>query len=219
MFSRRSPVEVEGKAERNRSAITFDNLTLPNARAAKSSAFVARSFQRPALRPAIRSKSMKRITFALATALILGALTIALPKVKSDVKANPVAPSAALTFADPCTNVKARFKNQHYSGGQIKFQRIKFYNHDSGNWYTEDVNNLICNQDQLCTTAGNNLRDSEGENLTKFQLIYKYKGPGSAANWSGEVISPVFSVTAGNERCTANKMYGGPSWAVTGRSN
>jgi hypothetical protein len=162
---------------------------------------------------------MKRITFALAAALILGALTIALPKLKSAVKANPVAPPAALTVVDPCTNVKARFKNQHYAGGQIKFQRIKFYNRDSGNWYTEDVNNLICDQGQLCTTAGNNLRDSEGEDLTKFQLIYKYKGPGSAANWSGEVISPVFSVTAGNERCTANKMYGGPSWAVTGTSN
>jgi hypothetical protein len=31
MFSRASPVEVEGKAERLRSAITFDNPTRPNA--------------------------------------------------------------------------------------------------------------------------------------------------------------------------------------------
>lgn len=162
---------------------------------------------------------MKRITFTLATALILGALAISLPKYESGVQATSVAPPAAVTFADPCTNVKVRFKNQHYSGGQIKYQRIKFLNHDSGNWYTEDVNNLICNQGDLCSTTGNNLRDSEGENLTKFQLIYKYKGPGSAANWSGEVISPVFSVTAGNERCTANRTYGGPSWTVTGYSN
>lgn len=162
---------------------------------------------------------MKKITFAVAMTLILGALTIALPKLKSDVKANPVAAPAATSFADPCTNVKVRFKNQHYAGGQIKFQRVKFFNHDSGNWYTEDVNNLTCNQGDLCSTTGNNLRDSEGENLTKFQLIYKYKGPGSAANWSGEVISPQFSVTTGNERCTANRTYGGPSWTVTGSSN
>jgi hypothetical protein len=162
---------------------------------------------------------MKKTTFAVATTLILGALTLALPKLKSEVKANPVGKPTAVPFIDPCTNVKVRFKNQHYSGGQIKFQRIKFLNRDSGNWYTEDVNNLICNQGELCTTTGNNLRDSEGEDLTKFQLIYKYKGPGAAANWSGEVTSPQFSVTEGNYRCAANRTYGGPSWTVTGTSN
>jgi len=35
MFSRASPVEVEGKAERLRSAKTFDNPTRPNARGAE----------------------------------------------------------------------------------------------------------------------------------------------------------------------------------------
>src|SRR5262249_32463305 len=86
MFSRCSPVEVEGKAERPRSAITFDNLT--------------------------RSKEMKRITFALATALILGALTIALPRLRSNVQANPVAkPAAPQIGPDHCGNVKFQFVN------------------------------------------------------------------------------------------------------------
>lgn len=59
---------------------------------------------------------MKRITFAVAAALILGAATLALPKLKSDVRANPVAKPVAAPLGDACTNVKVRFKNQHYTG-------------------------------------------------------------------------------------------------------
>ena len=39
---------------------------------------------------------MRKVTLAVATALVLGALTIALLKLKSDVHANPVAIPAAL---------------------------------------------------------------------------------------------------------------------------
>src|SRR5215510_9883247 len=98
MFSRRPPVEVEGKAERPRSATTVDNQT--------------------------RSKTMKRIAFAVATALILGALTLALPKLKSDAKANPVAkPAAPQMGPDACKNVKFQFKSNRHFGEVVEYGR------------------------------------------------------------------------------------------------
>jgi hypothetical protein len=78
MFSWFSVVEVEGKAERPHSEITFDNQT--------------------------RGKTMKRITFAIATALILGAHTLSLPKFKPDVKASLLAEPAA-SLGDACKNL------------------------------------------------------------------------------------------------------------------
>src|SRR5262245_32825066 len=100
MFSRRSPVEVEGIAERRCSAITSDNT--------------------------IRSKAMNRITFALVTALALAAITFSVTKLEFDVQANPVAEPAAAPLGDACQNVKFKFTNQHRSGGKIRFQRIRY---------------------------------------------------------------------------------------------
>src|SRR5262245_46565514 len=111
MFSRRSPVEVEGKAERRRSATTVDNQT--------------------------RSKTMKRITFAVATALILGALSLALPKLKSDAKANPVAKPALQIGPDACKNVKFQFKNTRNNGEIIRAQKIEYHQLVKNNWRNE----------------------------------------------------------------------------------
>jgi len=157
---------------------------------------------------------MRRITFALAIALILGALTISLPKFKSNVQANPVANPMAVSFGDACQNVRFKFTNKHHSGGKIRFQRIRYYNKANGNWQTEDVNNADCNQNATCTTTGNNLRDSEGEDLTKFRLVYKYLPTGAGANWSDEVESGDLAPT--NPVCNANKTYGPGSqgWVI-----
>ncbi|MCI0391476.1 MAG: hypothetical protein MOB07_22265 [Acidobacteria bacterium] len=157
---------------------------------------------------------MKRITFTLALGLILSALAISVAKFESNVQANPVAIPAAVPFGDACQNVSFKFTNRHDSGGQIKFQRIKFLNRANGNWQTEDVNNVVCNQGATCTTTGNRLRDAEGEDLTKFRLVYKYKGTGAAANWSDEVQSGVLEPT--NPTCNANKTYGPGSegWVI-----
>ncbi len=158
---------------------------------------------------------MKRITFALAAGLILSALAISLPKFESNVRANPAAETASVPVGDACRNISFKFTNQLSSGGQIKFQRIKFRNKATGNWYTENVNNMTCNHGKTCTTSGNNLRDSEGEDLTKFILVYRFKSPGAAANWSDEVESVVFEPT--NPTCNANRTYGPGSqgWVIT----
>jgi hypothetical protein len=149
---------------------------------------------------------MKRILFALTAGIILSGLAISLLKFESNVHANPAAEPAAVPFGDACKNIRFKFTNQHHEGGQIQFQRIKYFNKANGSWQTEDVNNAICNQGATCTTTGNNLRDSEGEDLTKFRLVYKFKGKGAAANWSDEVESGDLAPT--NPTCTANKTYG-----------
>jgi hypothetical protein len=191
MFSRFSPVEVEGKAERSRSAITFDNPT--------------------------RSKTMKRITFAVGTALILGALTLALPKLKSEVKANPVAKPAAPQFgSDLCKNVKFQFKNTRSNGEIIRAQKIEFHKKVKDQWRTELTNFSIgeCPNGSTCTTQGDNLADSKGVEIDKVKLHFQWKSNKAGSNWSDTIESTIKNVSASEQVCTENKYYGGSSWKI-----
>jgi hypothetical protein len=157
---------------------------------------------------------MKRVTFAVAAGLIFSSLTISLSSPQSSVQAKPVSKTAGAPVGDACRNVAFKFTNRHNSGGQIRFQRIRFFNQANGDWQSEDVPNITCNQGATCTTNGNNLRDSEGENLTQFRLVYRYKPTGPGANWSDEVETGIFRPT--NSTCRANKTYGPGSdgWVI-----
>jgi hypothetical protein len=193
MFSRRSPVEVEGKAERLRSATTVDNQ--------------------------IRSKTMKRITFAVTTALILGALTLALPKLKSDAKANPVAkPAAPQIGPDACKNVKFQFKNNRSNGEIIRAQKIEYHQLVKNNWRTELVefstSNGECGNGSICTTKGDNLADSKGVQLDKIKLHFQWKSTKPGSNWSDTIVSSVKTVASSEQVCTENKYYGGSEWII-----
>jgi hypothetical protein len=150
--------------------------------------------------------------FAFVSALIVSAFAVSLPNLESNVQAKPLSEPAP--FGDACRNVSFKFTNEHRSGGQIRFQRIKYYNQANGQWQTEDVPNTTCPQGSTCVTNGNNLRDSEGENLTKFRLVYKYKPASAGANWSDEVETG--DLIPGNAQCRANKTYGPGSdgWVV-----
>lgn len=156
---------------------------------------------------------MRRMMFALAAPLILGALTISLPQLESKAEASPVA-EPVVVFGDACRRVSFKFTNRHNSGGQIKFQRIRYYNRANGRWQSEDVSNLICNQGQTCTTNNNNLRDSEGEDITKIRLVFKYKPASAGANWSDEVQTGDLIPT--NPTCNADRTYGPGSegWVI-----
>src|SRR5262249_21533441 len=159
MFSRRPPVEVEGKAERRSSATTVDNQT--------------------------RSKTMKRIAFAVATAIILGALTLALPKLKSDAKANPVVkPAAPQIGPDACKNVKFQFKNTRSNGELIRAQKVEYHQLVKNNWRTELTSFSIgdCANGSICTTKGDDLADSKGVQIDKVKLHYQWKENKGAAN-------------------------------------
>jgi len=125
--------------------------------------------------------------------------------------------SAAMAYAgDACKNVKFQFTNKHNSGGTIEVHQIKYFNKANGTWQTEDVKHFECPQSHTCTTTGDNLRDSEGEQLTKFRLVYRYKGPKQTDNWSDEVEGGIKEPD--NPTCNANKTYpgGNHSWTIFG---
>jgi hypothetical protein len=191
MFSRRSPVEVEGKAERRRSATTVDNQT--------------------------RSKTMKRIAFAVATALILGALTLALPKLKSDAKANPVAkPAAPQIGPDACKNVKFQFKNTRNNGEIIRAQKIEYHQLVKNNWRTELTSFSVgdCSNGSICATKGDDLADSKGVQIDKVKLHFQWKSNKAGANWSDTIESTIKTVPSSEQVCTENKYYGGSEWKI-----
>lgn len=115
--------------------------------------------------------------------------------------------SATIAHAsDTCKNVKFKFTNKHNSGGMIELHQVKYFNKANGEWRTEDVKSLDCAQGHTCTTSGDNLTDSEGEELTKFHFVYRYKGTKSTDNWSDYVEGG--DKIPDDPTCFANKVYG-----------
>jgi hypothetical protein len=111
---------------------------------------------------------------------------------------------------DACTDVKFEFTNKHSSGRSIKVMQVKYYNKANGKWQTEDVKNKECAYGATCTTDGDNLRDSEGEELTKFRFIFKYKetdGDWSDKDEGGDKVPD-------DPTCNAGKKYG--PFSITG---
>src|SRR5262249_32712990 len=125
--------------------------------------------------------------------------------------------SAAIAHAgDACKNVKFKITNKHESGGSIEIRQIKYFNKANGAWQTEDVLNFVYAQGHTCTTLGDNLRDSEGEDLTKIRFVYRYKGPKSTDNWSDTIEGG--DKVPDNPTCFANKTYGpgDKGWTIFG---
>jgi hypothetical protein len=124
---------------------------------------------------------------------------------------------AAIAHAgDACKNVKFKYTNKHNSGGIIEVRQVKYFNKANGVWQTEDVSHFDCAQGKTCTTTGDNLADSEGEDLTKIRFIYRYKGPKSTDNWSDDVEGG--DKIPDNPTCVANKTYGpgDDGWTIFG---
>jgi hypothetical protein len=114
--------------------------------------------------------------------------------------------AAAPMFGDACKNVKFKVKNQHNSGGQIEIRQVEYYNKANGKWQVEDIPNQVINQGATFTTNGDDLKDSEGEQITKIKYRYKYKPTGAGANWSDEIVSSEF--VPSNPVCNAGRTYG-----------
>jgi hypothetical protein len=151
---------------------------------------------------------MRKVTLAVATTIILGALTIALPKLKSDVHANPVAiPAAPQLGAKACKNVKFKFTNNRSDQATIRIEKVSYSLTGVGD-HTELVHTSSdCRAGQTCTTTGDNLPDADGRSVTKIQLVYKYLPKTAGANWSGLVHTPDQPNVA-NTTCSDNKTYG-----------
>ena len=146
-------------------------------------------------------------------------------------------PGLALA-GDACKNVKFKITNKHDSGNKILLKRVEYFNKANGKWQSEVVNQswhvgvpdgpnqivapplekepgLECAHGDTCTTGGDDLRDAEGEQITKFRFIYKYW---AAGKWSGEVDGGVKETV--DSTCFANKVYAGANggFAIFGKS-
>jgi hypothetical protein len=154
---------------------------------------------------------MKRMTFAIVTALILGAITLGLPKLKSDVKANPVAkPEAASINDGACKDVKFRFKNSRRNNEIIEGKRIEYQVSGINGYLIElggftDMIKGQCPNGSVCTINSNNLARADGRNVTKIRLVYRYKGPGATDNRSDVCTSR--ELTPESPYCSTGKSY------------
>lgn len=149
---------------------------------------------------------MKKTMTIIAIAIALGIATFSAFQFDTQITPNTTVKAAAPMFGDACKDVKFKFTNNHNSGGEIEVRQVKYYNKANGKWQNEDVNNVNCGKGKTCTTNGDNLSDSEGEQLTKIKFVYKYKPTGKGANWSDEVESTEF--VPNNPTCNAGKTYG-----------
>jgi hypothetical protein len=146
---------------------------------------------------------MRRISIAAAATLILGALTIAPPKLKSEIRANALAGMAAPQLGKKaCTNVKFRFTNNRSDQATIRIEKVKYL--AGGQFdHTEDVHTANdCKYGSTCTTTGDNLPDTDGRSVTRIQLYYRFLPKSEGANWSDLVHTPdepdVASTTCGD---------------------
>jgi hypothetical protein len=150
---------------------------------------------------------MKRIMLAVTTTLILGALTIALPKLKSDVHASPVAePAAPQLGSKACKNVKFKFTNNRSDKATIKIEKVNYRMLSKD--YTELVHTSNdCKFGQTCVTTGDNLPDADGRAITQIQLVYRFLPPTVGANWSDLVHTPD-QPNVSSTTCSDSRTYG-----------
>ena len=162
---------------------------------------------------------MRRITIAIAATIILGALTIALPKLRSNVQAKPVAnPATPRISPTGCQNVRFSFKNGR-PNETIRVEKIEYRQFSTGNWHTELISfpgNGECAYQALCNTTGNTLVVPAGVRLDQFNLYYKSKPSNGTAGWSA-LIGPIMFLPPPDpaaQQCMDYKIYGGPNWVV-----
>jgi hypothetical protein len=156
---------------------------------------------------------MKKLTFTIAIAIAITLGIFGLTTLPTATKVEAASVKAGIFFfGDNCKNVKFSAKNQHAQNGQIEIRKVTYYNKANGKWQTEDLPNLVVNQGSTFTTDGDDLSDSEGEQITKVKFIYRWKSDGRNANWSGDVTSKEFVPSA--TVCNANRTYGNSSWII-----
>lgn len=126
--------------------------------------------------------------------------------------------SAMVDAGDACKNVKFKIKNQRDT--LIRITKVEYHNADNSKIQSEDINpNLECSVGATCTTNGDDLRDSEGVNLTNFVFFFDDhsteitldgdKGP----KWlPGGKTQPKIPA---DKKCRAGRTYSGdPVWTI-----
>lgn len=130
--------------------------------------------------------------------------------------------SAVVYAGDACKDVKFKIKNQRDK--RIRITKVEYHNADNNKTQSEDINpNLICDPGSTCTTNGDNLRDSEGVNLTNFVFFFNDAATkvigldvdvGHQRDWekTDRETQPKVPV---NKKCRADMTYSGnPVWTI-----
>lgn len=109
-------------------------------------------------------------------------------------------------LADSCRNVSFTVKNER--NGNIEIKKVTYFNQNENRWQDEDVPNTEIPRGQSKKFGKEDLRDSEGDNITKIKFEYIDKNDGQRK------VSQIFE--PGTPRCTAERNYG--TYAITGSS-
>lgn len=158
---------------------------------------------------------MKKIIAIAIVAVTVGITSFLL----TTVEAGSITKVSPASFGDACKNVKFQFKNNHSSANTILIFKVEYYNRANGKWQTEEISNgpgignghFNCRYNTTCTTLGDNLRDSEGEQITKVRFIYQFRK--ADGRWSDNITSRTFEPAS--PVCNANKTYGNSQgWTI-----
>lgn len=129
---------------------------------------------------------------------------------------SPVKESDGFLSSDSCKNVVFNYTNGRL--GDIKVKSVKYFNRNSGDWKTEDVNNEITQKGAKGATNTDDLGDAEGDDITKVIFIYEYKSTQRGANWTDPIESKIFVPI--DPKCRAGKVYGlGQVWTIGNEIN
>ncbi len=114
-----------------------------------------------------------------------------------------LASSVAAHAGDACRNVRFQIVNQ--KDHPITVTKVKYFNQANNRFQTEGIRNIQCAVGATCITKGDNLRDAEGEDLTRFIFVLKNEG--------GENQHETGIKSSNNPKCGADKTYG--SFVIT----
>lgn len=104
-----------------------------------------------------------------------------------EAAATEAAPQPQSLLGEACKNTDIYITNSRTRNGvntAIEVRSIKFYNATEGKWTSEDLVNAVMNFGQTLLWEDEDLADAEGDNITHFQVVYRYASGGS---WSSEV--------------------------------
>lgn len=150
---------------------------------------------------------MRKIMLTIAVAIAVGFIGFTFSGSTTEVRANSTdSITSNNLLGDACKQVKFKVTNKQKQGGEIEIKAVKYYNKANGKWQTEDVPNAVVKQGYSYTSGGDDLQDAEGEDLTKFVFVYRWKGTGRGAAWSSDINSKEFYPA--DPKCFANRSYG-----------
>jgi hypothetical protein len=106
--------------------------------------------------------------------------------------------AGAAHAADACRNVKFKFLNE--KNHAVTVLSVKYFNLTNNQFQTELIKNVTCAAGATCTTKGDNLRDTEGEDISRVVFVLKNEGGENRHN------TPSKATTDPN-KCVAGKLY------------